>query len=105
MTTLEGTVWDVEPPSQLAGVFLKVCVEGEYWCATLLTPKDPSKGDGYYHATLGAEGPRAGSWWVAVVDFGGNPLSDRIPFQTDTHDCEPGGSGRQWVIIDFQRNY
>jgi hypothetical protein len=106
MTTLEGTVWDIEPPRQLADIWLKVCVEGEYWCATLVTPTNPDKGgDGYYQAILGAEGPRAGSWWVAVVDFSGNPISERVSFQTDTHNCEFDGNGRQWVIIDFQRNY
>ena len=105
MTTLEGTVWDIEPPNQLGRVFLKVCIEGESWCATLQTGQDPNKGNGYYIAILGYEGPRAGSWWIAVVDAQGKALSERVSFQTDTRDCDPDGTGRQWVIIDFKRNY
>jgi hypothetical protein len=105
MTTLEGTVWDREPPEQMGGVFLKVCVEGEYWCGTVQTGQDETKGAGYYQAVLGAEGPRAGNWWVAVVDAQGKALSQAVRFQTDTQDCDPDGTGRQWVIIDFRRNY
>ena len=104
-TTLEGTVWDFEPPDQLKGIWLKVCIEGEYWCATLITPTDPSQGDGFYDAVLGSDGPRAASWWVAVIDFDGSLLSERVYFQTDTRDCDPGGIGRQWVIIDFEKSY
>lgn len=89
----------------MAGVQLRVCVEGEYWCAPLITPTNPNLGDGYYDAVLGAEGPRDGKWWVGVVDSNGRPLSERVHFQTDTKDCESGGSGHQSVIIDFKRNY
>ena len=89
---------------QLPGVLLKVCVEGEFWCATLQTGQDPNKGAGYYIAILGPEGPRAGNWWVAVVDAQGRALSEAVRFQTDTHNCDPDGTGRQWVIIDFKRN-
>ena len=105
MTSLDGTVWDVESTIQVPGVLLKVCVEGEYWCATLRTGQDPNKGSGYYIAMLGYEGPRDGIWWVAVVDEQGKALSERVSFQTDTRDCDPNGNGRQWVIIDFKRNY
>ena len=104
-TSLDGTVWDVGSSIQMPGVLLKVCVEGEYWCATLRTGQDPNKGSGYYIAILGYEGPRDGSWWVAVVDEQGKALSERVSFQTDTRDCDPDGNGRQWVIIDFKRNY
>jgi hypothetical protein len=105
VTTLDGTVWDVGSASQVPGVLLKVCIEGEYWCEDVRTGQYPDKGSGYYAATLGYEGPRAGSWWIAVVDEQGRALSERVNFQTDTHDCDPGGSGRQWVIIDFKKNY
>jgi hypothetical protein len=101
---LEGTVWDINPANQKGGVLLKVCVEGEFWCATLVTGQDPNKGVGYYGGVLGPEGPRAGNWWVAVVDAQGRALSQAVLFQTDTHDCDPDGTGRQWVIIDFKRN-
>jgi hypothetical protein len=84
---------------------LKVCVEGEYWCGDLYTGRDPEKGEGYYAATLDPEEPKAGNWWVAVVDAQGRALSQAVLFQTNTHDCDPGGTGRQWVIIDFKRNY
>ena len=104
MTTLEGTVWDIEPPNQLGGVFLKVCVEGEYWCGPLQTGQDATKGQGYYNGPLWPE-PKAGNWWVAVVDAQGRALSEAVLFQTDTRDCDPDGNGRQWVIIDFKRNY
>lgn len=105
LTSLEGTVWDVDLSEQLGGVLLKVCVEGEFWCATLQTGEDPKKGAGYYMAVLGEEGPRAGNWWVAVVDAQGRALSQAVRFTTDTEDCDPDGVGRQWVIIDFRRNY
>jgi hypothetical protein len=103
-TTLEGTVWDLEPPNQLGGIRLKVCDEGEYWCGDLYTGPDADKGEGYYGAQLWPE-PKEGHWWVAVVDAQGRALSEAVIFQTDTHDCDPDGTGRQWVIIDFQRNY
>ena len=105
MTSLEGTVWDVDLSDQLSGVLLKVCVEGEFWCATLRTGQDPKKGDGYYIAILGDEGRRAGNWWVAVVDAEGRALSEAVRFTTNTEDCNPDGFGRQWVIIDFRKNY
>jgi hypothetical protein len=105
MTYLEGTVWDVDSATQSPGVPLKVCVEGEFWCGPMRTGQDPDKGAGYYIGVLGADGPRAGSWWVAVVDEQGRELSERVRFQTDTRDCDPTGNGRQWVIIDFKRNY
>jgi hypothetical protein len=105
MTYLEGTVWDLEPPNQLAGILLKICIEGEYWCETVQTGQDKTKGAGYYSAVLGAEGPREGNWWVALVDAEGKPLSQAVRFETDTGDCEAGGGGHQRVIIDFKRNY
>jgi hypothetical protein len=105
MTYLEGTVWDADLSEQLSGVLLKVCVEGEFWCDTLQTGQDAKKGDGYYCAVFDDEGAREGNWWVAVVDAEGKALSPAIRFTTDTEDCEPGGIGRQWVIIDFRRNY
>jgi hypothetical protein len=42
---------------------------------------------------------------VAVVDAQGRALSQAVLFQTNTQDCDPDGTGRQWVIIDFKRNY
>ncbi|HJX37009.1 MAG TPA: hypothetical protein VJ714_00285 [Anaerolineae bacterium] len=105
MTTLEGTVWDVDPSKQLGEVLLRVCVEGEYWCGPLRTGQDPTKGAGYYLAILDPDEPKAGHWWVAVVDAQGRPLSQAVRFQTDTQNCDPEGTGRQWVIIDFKRNY
>jgi hypothetical protein len=105
MTTLEGTVWGLNPPDQLGGVLLKVCVEGEFWCGPLQTGQDPTKGAGYYSGVLDPDGPKAGNWWVAVVDAQGRPLSQAVLFQTDTEDCDPDGTGHQWVIIDFKRNY
>jgi len=105
VTTLEGTVWDIDAGAQMRNVLLKVCVEGEFWCETLGTGEDTTKGDGYFSAILGPEGPRAGNWWVAVVDAQGRALSQAVLFQTDTLDCDPDGTGRQWVIIDFKRNY
>jgi len=104
-TTLEGTVWDVDRAKQLAGVLLKVCIEGEYWCGSLRTGEDPDKGAGYYVATLDPEEPKAGNWFVAVVDAQGRPLSPAVRFQTDTKDCDPDGTGHQWAIIDFRKNY
>jgi len=100
MITLEGTIWDIEPPNQLPGVLLKVCIEGEWWCDILRTPnnpKDPSLGAGYYNGTLDK-----GNWWVAVVDADGNELSERVHFETTQ--CS-GNNDCYRVIVDFKKNY
>ena len=98
--TLEGTIWDFEPPNQLPGVLLKVCTDGEWWCDILRTPKDPSDptlGAGYYNGTLDK-----GNWWVAVVDADHNEISERVHFETT--ECS-GDNDCQRVTIDFKKNY
>ena len=105
LTGLEGTVWGVSLPDQLPGILLKVCVEGEFWCATLRTGQNPNEGAGYFSGILGPEGPRAANWWIAIVDAQERALSQAVRFQTNTHYCHAGGIGQQWVIIDFKRNY
>ncbi len=85
-----------------SGVHVKVWTEG--WEVTRVAPTDPGKSAGYYDVILSVEGPRAGHWFVAVVDANGNPVSETVPFDTDTVDCRPKGTGRQWVIIDFKAN-
>lgn len=103
---VEGTVWASDLTNQVAGVRLRVCIAGEYWCddrwqTGLTTPYDRNKGAGYYRVDLwGAR--KDGSWFVEVVAANGNPLSERVPFQTTA------GSGEndcQWVIIHFRKNY
>jgi hypothetical protein len=103
ITFIEGTVWGPGGTTQRRDARVKVWTAG--WEITRVTPTDEAKGDGYYDVTLGAQGPRAGSWFVAVVDASGNPLSEVVPFDTDTVDCEPTGAGHQWVIVDFLANY
>ncbi len=90
---------DDEPRS---GVRVKVWTAG--WEVTRVTSTDPSKSNGYYDVIF-SQGPRAGNWFVAIVDANGNPLSETVPFDTDTSDCTPHGTGHQWVIIDFKANY
>ncbi len=103
-TEVRGTIYDSDLTTELADVRLRVCIEGEYWCADLKTPIGRI-GPGHYDATLGAEGPRQGSWWVVIVDASGRELSERVRFQTDTGTCTSGGTGRQVVTIDFKKNY
>ena len=103
LTFVEGTVWEPDGVTQRSEVHVKVWTAG--WEETRLTPTDAGKGDGYYDAILSAEGPRQGQWFVAVVDESGNPLSEVVPFDTNTVDCEPAGTGHQWVIVDFKANY
>lgn len=105
LTFLEGTVWDVDGAAQFKGANLKVCIADESWCETIVTPADPGRGDGYFVAILGAQGPRAGSWFAVIVDANNRPVSEIARFETDTADCTPKGSGRQRVIIDFLRKY
>jgi tetratricopeptide (TPR) repeat protein len=101
-TFLEGTVWSAGG-APTGGVHVKVWTEG--WEVTRVTPTDPAKSDGYYDVIFSVQGPRAGNWFVAVVDANGNPLSEAVPFDTNTVDCKPNGTGHQWVIIDFKANY
>ncbi len=102
ITFLEGTVWGADGAPE-SGVHVKVWTEG--WEVTRVTSTDPAKSAGYYDVIFSVQGPRAGNWFVAVVDANGNPLSETVPFQTDTIDCRPKGTGRQWIIIDFKANY
>ncbi len=101
LTFLEGTVWGAGG-APVSGVHVKVWTAG--WEVTRVTSTDPGKSAGYYDVIF-SQGPRAGNWFVAVVDANGNPLSETVPFETDTIDCTPTGTGRQWVIIDFKANY
>jgi tetratricopeptide (TPR) repeat protein len=103
LTFIEGTVWNHDGATQRAGARVKVWTTG--WEVTRVTPTDPGKGSGYYDAILSVQGPREGTWYVAVVDANGNPLSETVTATTNTVDCGPNGTGKQWVIIDFRANY
>lgn len=103
LTFVEGTVWNADGVTQTGGARVKVWTEG--WEVTRVTPTDPAKGAGYYDAIFSVQEPREGNWFVVVVDGNGNPLSEVVPFDTNTVDCEPDGTGRQWVIIDFKATY
>jgi len=103
LTFIEGTVWDSDEVTQRSEVRVKVWTAG--WEVTRVTPTDVGKGSGYYDVILSTQGPREGNWFVAVVDDDGNPLSEAVSFDTNTVDCEPGGTGHQWVIVDFKANY
>lgn len=103
LTFIEGTVWNPDGVTQRSDVRVKVWTAG--WEVIRVTPTDAGKGPGYYDVILSTEGPREGNWFVAVVDANGNPLSDTVSFDTNTTNCEPGGTGHQWVIVDFKANY
>jgi hypothetical protein len=102
-TALEGTIWDSDLTQQVAGVYLKVCIAGEWWCDERgwATPYYPGQSDGEYLVHLW-DAPKEGSWFVQVVDANGNALSEAVFFET-TLSSAPGDC--QWVTIDFKKNH
>lgn len=103
-TFIEGTVWNPDGVTQRSGVHVKVWAGG--WEGVIrVTPTDSGKGPGYYDVIFSDTGPREGNWFAAVVGANGSLLSEIVPFDTNTIDCEPHGTGHQWVILDFRANY
>jgi len=101
VTFIEGKVYDAFG-QQLGGVRVKVWTAG--WEITRETPTDPGKGAGYYDVILSTTGPRAGTWFIAIIDDGGSLISEVVQVETDLEDCTPHGRGRQWVTVDFKKN-
>jgi len=99
-TWIEGRVVDRDGATGLNGILVKLWTEGftfPLFESGKWTDHDP----GYYEFTIGANYPRAGTWYIALVDAGGGLLSDVITFQT-TADCD-WPNGRQRVVVDFAK--
>lgn len=104
-TFLEGTVYKTDNTPVVKGVRVRMWTTG--YEHTTVTGEDPDKASGYYFQNISVSGPREGDWFVAVVDEAGNPISDTVSFHTDGsyENCQPGGTGRQLVIVDFKARY
>jgi hypothetical protein len=103
LTFLEGTIWNADSTVAAKGVRVKVWNPWG-WETVETTGKDPSKATGYYSVIFDSK-PKEGSWFVAVVDSAGNLISPTVAFETTAGPCASGSGGKQWVIVDFQRNY
>jgi len=99
-TWIEGRVLDQDGATGLKGVLVKLWTEG-FTFPLFESGTWTNRAAGLYEFTIGASYPRAGSWWIALVDAGGGLISDVIAFQT-TADCD-SASGRQKVVVDFVR--
>lgn len=105
LTQIKGTVRDATTNQPLNGITVRVWWDGAPpgTVYSLPTGQDPSRGPGEWDVVL-ANFPKAGQWYVAVVDrTTGALLSEREVVFTDTNSCEPGGSGHQVVLQDFVR--
>lgn len=104
-TFLEGTVYNTDDTPAAKGIRVKMWTTN-YEHITV-TGEDPNKASGYYWQCICADGPREGDWFVAVVDEAGNPISDTVSFHTDGDykNCQPGGTGRQVVWVNFKARY
>lgn len=104
LTMVRGMI-KTETGQPLNGVTVRVWWDGAGPEQVYSRPSgtDPTKPNGYWDVVL-ASGPKVGKWYVTVVDREtGAPLSETITVNTDVGPCEPGGSGKQVVIVDFVR--
>lgn len=100
-TWIEGRVVDRDGTTGLNGVLVKLWAEGGFTFDLFPSGKWSDHPLGFYEFTIGGGYPRAGSWYIALVDAGGGLISDVITFQT-TADCD-SASGRQKVVVDFAK--
>ncbi|MFQ5886392.1 MAG: hypothetical protein ACE5II_04060 [Anaerolineae bacterium] len=102
-TFLEGTIWNADSTVAAKGIRVKVWNPWG-WEVIETTGKDPAKATGAYTVVFDNK-PKAGSWFVAVVDGASNLISPTVAFETTAAPCAPESEGKQWVTVDFQRNY
>lgn len=104
-TFLEGTVYNTDNKPVAKAIRVKMWTTG-YEHITV-TGEDSSKTSGYYWQSIWPYGPREGDWFAAVVDEAGNPISDTVSFHTDGNyeNCQPDGTGKQWVVVNFKARY
>lgn len=104
VTMVKGTV-KTQTGQPLNGVTVRVWWDGAGPQQAYSRPSgtDPTQPNGYWDVVLDS-GPKVGKWYVTVVDRDtGAPLSETITVNTDVGPCQPGGSGKQVVIVDFVR--
>lgn len=104
ITMIKGMV-ETEDGQPLNGVTVRVWWDGAgpQQVYSLPSGTDPTKPNGYWDVVL-ASGPKVGKWYVNVVDRDtGKQLSEVITVNTDVGPCDPTGSGKQVVIVDFVR--
>lgn len=104
LTQVKGTIRD-SSGGAVNGVTVRVWFDGAQPDQFYSRPSgtDPTRGAGEWDVVL-ANYPKAGRWYVAVVDRStGTLLSEAATVETDDGPCKPGQSGRQIVIQDFVR--
>lgn len=105
VTQIKGTIRDAGNGAPVNGAVVRVWWDGAGPDQQYSRPSgsDPSLGRGGWDVVLWP-GPRAGRWFVAVADPGsGQIMSDIQIVETDEGPCQPGQSGRQVVIQDFNK--
>lgn len=102
-TFLEGIIWNADGTVAAKGILVKVWNPWG-WEIVETTGRHPDKATGAY-IVIFDDKPKEGSWFVAVVDGAGNLISPTVAFETNEVDCQPTGSGKQWVRVDFVRNF
>lgn len=104
VTMVRGTV-KTQTGQPLNGVTVRVWWDGAGPEQAYSRPSgtDPTKPNGYWDVVLDS-GPKVGKWYVTVVDRDtGAALSETTTVNTDVGPCQPGGDGKQVVIVDFVR--
>ena len=93
LTMIKGRIVN---PDGLGRQGVRVQVSAPTWSVV----SRESDNNGNYDVVLDGR-PKEGVWNVQVWD--GSGLSPIVTVETNTTDCQPGGSGRQVAIVDFRK--
>ncbi|MBI4300078.1 MAG: LysM peptidoglycan-binding domain-containing protein [Chloroflexi bacterium] len=99
LTAIGGTLLDAQG-NGVAGY--RVVAGDDIWKEWSHTT-DPTGGDGKYGVILDIK-PKAGRWYVYIIDSGGNQVSPRLLIETTDTDCAPTGAGRQNMKVNFRKS-
>lgn len=102
-TFIEGTVYRTAAgdPESGARVAMSSAPSG---AQIFIEPTGKSRSPGYYLHVLSPDGARPGTYFVWVVDGGGNPLSDPNAGRVTTNSLGPESGGACWrAAVDFVR--
>lgn len=100
-TFIEGTVYRTAAgdPESGARVAMSSAPSG---AEVFIEPTGKSRSSGYYLHVLNGNGPRPGTYYVWVVDGGGNALSDPYAGRITTNALGPDTPGSCWrAAVDF----
>ncbi len=106
VTLVRGTIYDDDQRTTLNDVTVRVWYDGADPDSGYSNPSGRYNGtqpSGYYDVLL-ADHPKAGKWYVAVVDRATRELLSPVQtVYTDVGPCSTGQSGHQVVIQDWVR--